>query len=110
MYRGQDLNLHAVQHLVLSQACLPVPSPRPVQILVAEDGIEPPTFGLWARRDTVSLLRNDAMAGELGFEPRQTESESGVLPLDDSPITKEDWLGNQDSNLDKRSQSPVSYR
>ena len=27
-YRGQDLNLHALQHLVLSQACLPVPSPR----------------------------------------------------------------------------------
>ncbi len=25
------------------------------------------------------------MAGELGFEPRQAESESAVLPLDDSP-------------------------
>jgi hypothetical protein len=25
------------------------------------------------------------MAGELGFEPRLTESESAVLPLDDSP-------------------------
>ncbi len=25
------------------------------------------------------------LAGELGFEPRQTESESVVLPLDDSP-------------------------
>ena len=25
------------------------------------------------------------MAGELGFEPRLTESESVVLPLDDSP-------------------------
>ncbi len=26
-----------------------------------------------------------AVAGELGFEPRLTESESAVLPLDDSP-------------------------
>ena len=26
------------------------------------------------------------MAGELGFEPRLAESESAVLPLDDSPI------------------------
>ncbi len=26
------------------------------------------------------------MAGELGLEPRLTESESVVLPLDDSPI------------------------
>lgn len=26
------------------------------------------------------------MAGELGFEPRQTDSESAILPLDDSPI------------------------
>jgi hypothetical protein len=25
------------------------------------------------------------VAGELGFEPRQAESESAVLPLDDSP-------------------------
>ena len=25
------------------------------------------------------------MAGELGFEPRLAESESAVLPLDDSP-------------------------
>jgi hypothetical protein len=26
------------------------------------------------------------MAGEPGFEPRLTESESAVLPLDDSPV------------------------
>jgi hypothetical protein len=25
------------------------------------------------------------LVGELGFEPRQAESESAVLPLDDSP-------------------------
>src|ERR1700676_2701949 len=31
------------------------------------------------------LLRLTALAGELGFEPRQTESESVVLPLHHSP-------------------------
>ena len=29
----------------------------------------------------------DWLAGELGFEPRLTESESAVLPLDDSPLS-----------------------
>lgn len=58
--------------------------------LVAGDGIEPPVFGLWARRDTISPPRSIGYClysfGELGFEPRQTESKSVVLPLDDSPI------------------------
>ena len=27
------------------------------------------------------------LAGEPGFEPRLTESESAVLPLDDSPLS-----------------------
>ena len=27
-YRGRDLNPHALRHLVLSQACLPIPPPR----------------------------------------------------------------------------------
>jgi hypothetical protein len=31
------------------------------------------------------------MAGELGFEPRLTESESAVLPLDDSPGEQEQF-------------------
>ena len=30
--------------------------------------------------------------GEPGFEPGQTESKSGVLPLDDSPSTYDDAL------------------
>ena len=30
--------------------------------------------------------------GEPGFEPGQTESKSGVLPLDDSPSTYDDDL------------------
>ena len=33
-----------------------------------EDGIEPPIFGLWARRDTVSLLRINSRTGEPGFD------------------------------------------
>ena len=32
------------------------------------------------------------MAGEPGFEPGLTESESVVLPLDDSPVKKGDEL------------------
>ena len=34
------------------------------------------------------------VAGELGFEPRQAESESAVLPLDDSPKTDLRLAGN----------------
>jgi hypothetical protein len=33
----------------------------------------------------VCYLIPSELAGELGFEPRQAESESAVLPLDDSP-------------------------
>ena len=32
------------------------------------------------------------LPGEPGFEPGQTESKSGVLPLDDSPSTYDDDL------------------
>ena len=32
------------------------------------------------------------LPGEPGFEPGQTESKSGVLPLDDSPSTHDDAL------------------
>ena len=42
IYRGQDLNLHALQHLFLSQACLPIPSPRRnVDFLAGEPRFEP---------------------------------------------------------------------
>jgi hypothetical protein len=34
-----------------------------------------------------SKKRSGSMAGELGFEPRLTESESAVLPLNYSPVT-----------------------
>ena len=41
-----------------------------------------------------STKRQIGLAGELGFEPRQTESESVVLPLHHSPrIAEQDqWL------------------
>ena len=37
----------------------------------------------------VLILQGFIVAGELGFEPRQTESESVVLPLHHSPITSD---------------------
>lgn len=38
------------------------------------------------KRDaSLGLALVEYMAGELGLEPRLTESESAVLPLDDSP-------------------------
>ena len=37
-----------------------------------------------------SLVKS--LAGELGFEPRQAESESAVLPLDDSPMPRRERL------------------
>src|SRR4030088_2772688 len=39
--------------------------------------------------ERVRTAANDYVAGELGFEPRQTESESVVLPLHHSPPN---WL------------------
>ena len=35
---------------------------------------------------TSPFIEEVHLAGELGFEPRLTESESAVLPLNDSPI------------------------
>ena len=40
-------------------------------------------FGVWREVAKCLIL----LVGELGFEPRQAESESAVLPLDDSPFT-----------------------
>lgn len=41
-----------------------------------------------------SLTKIDVqyVAGELGVEPKHTESESGVLPLDDSPLSSSNNL------------------
>ena len=64
-----------------------------------------PTFGIWVGRAWAQrresrhsgalprflpprLYYRDWLAGELGFEPRQTESESVVLPLHHSPIDR----------------------
>lgn len=37
------------------------------------------------------VVNGPNMAGGLGFEPRLTESESAVLPLDDPPFVNETW-------------------
>jgi hypothetical protein len=42
--------------------------------------------GLLDGRGSMRTAANGSMAGELGFEPRQTESESVVLPLHHSPM------------------------
>jgi hypothetical protein len=38
------------------------------------------------RRERMRTSANDGMAGEPGFEPRFSESESDVLPLNYSPL------------------------
>ena len=35
--------------------------------------------------ESCAAIANDGLAGGLGFEPRYSESESDVLPLDDPP-------------------------
>jgi hypothetical protein len=44
-------------------------------------GFEPATFSLATRCSTTELFPRKAMAGDLGFEPRMTESKSVALPL-----------------------------
>jgi hypothetical protein len=65
--------------------------PRAVSRLIIEAGEEVPKAG-WASSAARSKMICQAaekfrekLAGELGFEPRQTESESVVLPLHHSP-------------------------
>jgi len=53
-------------------------------------GFEPSTLAL-ARRCSTTEPRPqtyEIMAGDLGFEPRMTESESVALPLGESPKSK----------------------
>jgi hypothetical protein len=50
------------------------------QKLAPAVGFEPTTLRLTAGCSTVELCRNH-MVGDLGFEPRLPESESGGLPL-----------------------------
>ena len=59
-----------------------------------------------------------AVAGGLGFEPRQPESESGVLPLDDPPSGRprgtarlDQWPGRfKDAGLSRRPRRPAGRR
>ena len=43
------------------------------------------TRARWSASCGVSWVEVEGLAGELGFEPRLTESESAVLPLNYSP-------------------------
>ena len=45
-----------------------------------------------ARKPFVLVRQRFGLAGELGFEPRFSESESDVLPLNYSPIGRHKWL------------------
>ena len=74
---------------------------------LAEDGVEPPIFGLWARWDTVSLPR--IYVGKPGFEPGQTESKAGVLPLDDFPFTKFKLLKKGLEPSSRKAYAPQAY-
>ena len=85
-YRGQDLNLHTLQHLVLSQACLPIPSPRHT-ITITCGGRN---WTCYLRVMSPTRYRFSTphwkRSGEPGFEPGRTASKAAILPLDDSPI------------------------
>ncbi len=54
--------------------------------LVPDAGIEPTTSALSKHCSTAELIWPKIRAGLLGFEPRLTESKSGVLPLHYRPI------------------------
>ena len=43
-----------------------------------------------------------SMAGELGFEPKFSESESDVLPLNYSPIARRKWLFSKEKSTKRR--------
>jgi hypothetical protein len=50
------------------------------------------------------------MAWGLGLEPRFSDSKSDVLPIRRPPNTKQEWLGDQGSNLDSQIQTLMSYQ
>jgi hypothetical protein len=59
-----------------------------------------------SKPDLFSLEKNEKrpanqMAGELGFEPRLTESESAVLPLNYSPMVRQIAVKSDLFKLDK---------
>jgi hypothetical protein len=88
-----SLTIEQLRRVAQRRACA-VPT---ICVVPGQNGGHASTFALRATADT-SLLptlrflkkeppgdRNGGLAGELGFEPRQTESESVVLPLHHSP-------------------------
>ena len=55
-----------------------------LQVRIMSVVVEPITR-VRIRETAEKLLKTEKLAGRLGFEPRLTESESAVLPLDDLP-------------------------
>ena len=47
-------------------------------------------------------LSHGEVAGELGFEPRFSESESDVLPLNYSPTMRRKWLFYKEKSTERR--------
>lgn len=61
-------------------------------VLVGQVGFEPTVFPVsrfYRPLQSPAMHTDPYMAGEAGFEPALPESESGVLPLDNSPV----WQG-----------------
>lgn len=54
--------------------------------MASQVGLEPTTTRLTVECSTIELQRNILLAGLQGIEPRSTDPNSVVLPLDDSPI------------------------
>ena len=55
----------------------------------------------------IYLVRGLTLAGELGFEPRFSESESDVLPLNYSPIGAAKRLSYKEKRGQRRENTPI---
>ena len=100
----------------------PIPKVTPSKnVSRAVDFISIPPHGNKNGSNTTGPDPFYSVAGRRGFEPRFTESESVVLPLNDLPISFTDhaartarltvtkWLGDKDSNLGSKIQNLASY-
>jgi cell division topological specificity factor len=73
------------KHIALDPDRVRISMDRGDPISVLEVDIEIPNKPAHLPPGSLCTLRERRLAGELGFEPRLAESESAVLPLDDSP-------------------------
>ena len=108
-YREQDSNLHTEWHLVLSQACLPIPSSRHSNLFSGPRirTQNPQIQSLMLYQLSQSRLSNLFWLRRMELNHLPSGYEPDEIPFLHSALTS--ILGNQDSNLDRRSQSPASY-